>query len=493
MRVFPRSLTNRLIVTAVGLVAVVGLLVAFVATFVMRGYLMDRLDDQLVESMSRAQHSIRGDGNFGPGDDAPPLAHLNRCGSTPPLAYGQSAGSITAVHNQSCRAGSTITIDGFQEDLSAAALTTLTEVSPGDAPYTLDIPGMGPFRVAATSTPAGDIVVQGLPTEPVDQTISSLLWWEISLALIGTAAAAAAALVMVRRQLRPLRQVAATAHEVTTLPLESGEVGKTARVPAELVNPETEVGQVADALNQLLRHVESAFTVRHESEQQLRQFLADASHELRTPLATIKGYAELSRRRGGTDPSVSRTAISKVEAEAARMSRLVEDMLLLARLDSGRPLETAPVDVTQLLLETVNDARVVDPQRKWRIKVPDEPVTINGDELRLHQAVTNLLTNASRHTPEGTVVTTTLSADPTTIVITDDGPGIEPQLIPTVFDRFTRGDSSRTRTSGGAGLGMSLVKAISEAHGGSVSVSSEPGHTEFVLKFEQQPETPPSN
>ena len=157
------------------------------------------------------------------------------------------------------------------------------------------------------------------------------------------------------------------------------------------------------ALNTLLDHVESSLAVRHRSEQQVRQFVADASHELRTPLATIAGYTELARRQ----PAAQATALDKVEGEAARMTGLVEDLLLLARLDAGRPLVREPVDLSLLLMEAVNDARVVAPDHTWRLALPDEPVEVVGDEQRLHQVVTNLLTNARKYTPPGTTVTVT--------------------------------------------------------------------------------------
>ena len=205
----------------------------------------------------------------------------------------------------------------------------------------------------------------------------------------------------------------------------------------------------------------------------MRQFVADASHELRTPLATIAGYTELARRR----PETSTTALAKVETESARMTSLVEDLLLLARLDSGRPLERRSVDLSRLLLEAVDDARVVDPERSWRLSLPDEPIVVTGDATRLHQVVSNLLTNARKHTPPGSTVTVTGSSGPTGAGFTvhDDGPGFAPGLVPRAFERFTRGDAARTR--GGVGLGLSLVQAIVGAHGGAVSLDSRPGDT----------------
>jgi two-component system OmpR family sensor kinase len=240
-----------------------------------------------------------------------------------------------------------------------------------------------------------------------------------------------------------------------------------------LTDERTEVGQVGSALNAMLDHVEDSLDQRHRSEQQVRQFVADASHELRTPLATIAGYTELARHR----PETSGTALDKVETESARMTALVEDLLLLARLDSGRPLERRPVDLSRLLLEAVDDARVVDHDRSWRLSLPDEPITVTGDEARLHQVVSNLLTNARTHTPPGSTVTVT--ATPEGFTVHDDGPGFAPDLAPHAFERFTRGDVARTR--GGAGLGLSLVQAIVAAHGGAVALSSSPGATTITV------------
>jgi two-component system OmpR family sensor kinase len=281
-----------------------------------------------------------------------------------------------------------------------------------------------------------------------------------------------------------LREVAQTAHAVSELPLASGAIDLTERVPTHLTDERTEVGQVGSALNTLLVHVESSLEARHHSEQQVRQFVADASHELRSPLATIVGYAELARRRSG-DPATVRTALDKVEEESGRMTSLVEDLLLLARLDSGRPLDRQPVDLTRLLLEAVSDARVLAPDHHWRLDLPQDAVEVTGDEQRLHQVVTNLLNNARRHTPPGTSVTVGVRAEGPNALLTvqDDGPGMTPELLNKAFERFSRGDSSRNRASGGAGLGLSLVQAISVAHGGAVSVDSEPGRTRFEVRL----------
>lgn len=488
-RLLPSSLTGRLIVTAVALVAVVSLIMTVTVTLVMKSYLTNRLDDQVEQSLGRAQFVLRD--TSGGSTEVPPDASVRGSfgGDPPQLARGQRDRSLTAQYDQQGLRGGYITggANAQLKNLSRSALNALSEVEPGDAPRTIDLLALGSYRVAATRTPTGAIVWQGLPTDDVDATVGNLIWLQVLLALAATTAAAFVGRALVRRQLQPLRDVAATAHEVAAMPLSSGEIGETVRVPAALIDPSNEVGQVGEALNQLLGHVERALDSRHESEQQLRQFLADASHELRTPLSTIKGYAELSRRTGREDPD---QILAKVESEAGRMSTLVEDMLLLARLDAGRALERTEVDLTRLLVEAVDDARVVDSTKQWTFDLPDEPVTVTGDEQRLHQAVTNVLTNASRHTPPKTTVDVRMRVDDDVrIDVHDDGPGIDPELLPTLFERFTRGDSSRTRSSGGAGLGMSLVKAIMHGHGGDATVESAPGNTTFALTL--PPHLPP--
>lgn len=464
----PSSLTGRLIVTVVTLVAVASLLIAGVVTLVMNNYLTERLDEKLANSMDRAQHApLFSLGEGGPG------------GTRPNPGRGQDVGLITVVSGYP---GSIVTSNGEAPTISTSAEKILADVASDGNPRNVSLPDYGAYRVLAQTSDGSSFIV-ALPRSDVDETIKSLVIWELLLAATATAIAAVAGRLLVRKQLQPLREVAATAHEVTAMPLSSGSVGQTVRVPERLTDPATEVGQVGEALNQLLGHVEQALDARHESEQQVRQFLADASHELRTPLSTIKGYAELSRRTEREDPD---QILAKVESEAGRMSRLVEDMLLLARLDSGRGVESRSVDLTRLVIEAVNDARVVDRQRSWTFDVPDEPVLVMGDEQRLHQAVTNLLTNATRHTPPETKIDVKIRAgERVTISVHDDGPGIDPELLPTVFERFTRGDSSRTRASGGAGLGMSLVKAIMLAHQGDATVRSTPGDTTFTLSLPQ--------
>jgi two-component system OmpR family sensor kinase len=288
---------------------------------------------------------------------------------------------------------------------------------------------------------------------------------------------------LVRRNLEPLRRVAATATKVSRMPLHSGQVALAERVDPADTDTRTEVGQVGAAFNEMLDHVDQALNARHQSEQRVRQFVADASHELRTPLASIKGYAELSRREPNAVPASVTHAMGRIESEAGRMGSLVEDLLLLARLDAGRPLEESPVDMSMLVINAVSDAHAAAPDHAWDLDLPPEPVEVTGDAARLHQVVANLLANARTHTPEGTRVTTSVrpEGDWVRVAVHDDGPGVPGTLQPNVFERFARGDDARNRAGGSTGLGLSIVAAVSKAHGGRVELDSRPGDTTFSL------------
>ena len=492
MRLAPASLTGRLVVTVITLVAVVAFLVAAVTAFAMHSYLGSRLDQQVAGASERASRDYLGTGSVKPplpgndGDEGPRAKPSEEAGEGPPVgeARGQGIGTVTAVYDAYGNRGNLLTEDGLQR-LTRPQLAVLHDVPVDREVHAVTLPGLGGFRVRAVTIEDGGSVVSGLSTRDIDDTLESLLLWEALLALGGVVVAGAVGWWLVRRQLAPLREVAATAHEVAALPLADGAIGTTARVPDRLTDERTEVGQVGSAMNTMLAHVEEALDARHRSEQQVRQFVADASHELRTPLSTIHGYAELSRRTRPPDVDQLRSAMTKVESEADRMSALVEDLLLLARLDAGRPLARDDVDLTHLLLEAVNDARVVGADHRWRLEVPDDPVVVRGDDRRLHQVVMNLLNNARRHTPAGTVVTSGVHREDGVAVLTvsDNGPGLPADLVDHAFERFTRGDTARTRESGGAGLGLSLVHAIISAHGGTVSVESRPGSTTFAVRL----------
>ena len=341
------------------------------------------------------------------------------------------------------------------------------------------------YRVATANRDDGTKVVVGQSLSEVNTTTNNLLLIFGLITLIALLAAAIAGTAVVRVALRPLGRVAATATRVSELELARGEVSLADRVPEADTDPHTEVGQVGSALNRLLGHVESALVARQVSEDKVRQFVADASHELRTPLASIRGYSELTRRGGYELPDDVVRSLGRIESESIRMTSLVEDLLLLARLDAGRELVLGEVDLTALVADAVSDAHAASPEHDWQLQTPDGAVLVTGDRGRLHQVVTNLLANARTHTPAGTRVTTALSVEGADALVTveDDGPGISPGLLPVLFERFARGDGSRSRATGSTGLGLAIVSAVVEAHAGSVTVQSEPGNTRFAVRI----------
>jgi two-component system OmpR family sensor kinase len=393
----------------------------------------------------------------------------------PPV--GQRAPGINAQINADGTVTGTIELPFWSQPrpLNSHEAHELQELGPGN--HGLDLGGdVGYFRVQV-----GQTRIKGLPSGPVDQVVWQMIWLLVALTAAGVAAAALAGQRIIRRALVPLDRVADTATRVAELQLHEGDVALAERVPD--TDPDTEVGKVGLALNRMLDHVGDALKARHDSETRVRRFVADASHELRTPLAAIRGYAELTRRsEEDVSPQIAH-AMSRVESEAVRMTSLVEDMLLLARLDDGRPLEREEVDLSRLVLDVAGDARISAPDHRWKIELPEEPVTVHGDVQRLHQVLGNLLSNARTHTPPGTTVTTGLKVHNgrVDLTVTDDGPGIPEGLE--VFERFARGDSSRSRAAGSTGLGLSIVAAVVGAHDGEVSVQSVPGKTTFTVSL----------
>jgi two-component system OmpR family sensor kinase len=299
-----------------------------------------------------------------------------------------------------------------------------------------------------------------IPLAELHATLRRLVSVEVIAGLIVLGLVAALGLWLVRVALLPLSGMEKTAGAIA-----AGDL--TRRVePAE---ESTEVGRLGIALNAMLSHIESAFEQRRLSEERLRRFVADASHELRTPLTSIRGYAELFRLGADTHPEDLARSMANIEAEASRMGVLVDDLLLLARLDQGRPLEREPVDLGAVVVGAVESARAIEPDRLIEVTVAG-PVEIVGDADRLRQVVDNLLDNARVHAPDAPVrVRVALESAGAVVEVADGGPGIDPEVASRIFERFTRGDQSRSRVTGGAGLGLSIVAAIVEAHGGRVS------------------------
>ncbi|MBG6237199.1 two-component system OmpR family sensor kinase [Mycetocola sp. CAN_C7] len=470
------TLRRRLIVAVVALLALAAVVIGTASVLSVQAVLLDRVDSQLTAATSRSSGAadFSRDGQFSP-DDRPPVPDFIG-------APGQSAGTLGAIID-----GGIVRYAGYTDAAgSLLPLTTdqvraLLPLEIGAEPVSLDLPGdLGRYRAVAVQTENGALVV-GLPLADLEFTVAQLIAGIAGISLGALALAGVAAYLIVRLALRPLDRVAQTASEVSDLPLDRGNVALAVRVAENDADPHTEVGRVGASINRMLGHVSRALEARQASENKVRTFVSDASHELRTPLASIRGYAELTRRSGEELPDDAAYALGRIESETVRMTTIVEDLLLLARLDEGRELAKAPVDLPALLSHGVSDARAASPDQDWVLELPDEPVEVIGDAQRLFQVVANLLGNARVHTPPGTRIVTRLTTSDSGAVITvaDTGPGIAPDVVGTVFERFVRGDASRQRASGGTGLGLAIVAGVVDAHKGTVAVESERGHTEF--------------
>ncbi|WP_405807539.1 HAMP domain-containing histidine kinase [Streptomyces sp. NBC_00210] len=478
------SLRTRLVVSAVTLIAVVAAVIGTVTTVALRGSLYDRLDSELANVARRAAGPPVGSLQQGPGPDDP-LGFVVRGGQqfgTLGAKLGED-GKVTGAAVSKERQADT---PGASADpLSQVQIGALADVPRDSDPHSVELPGgLGDYRVEYAEGMHGSFLV-GIPAKSVQDTVGTLVVVELCVTGAGLVAAGLAGAAMIGVALRPLRRVATTATRVSELPLHSGEVALHERVPDAEADPQTEVGQVGAALNRMLGHVGSALSARQESETRVRQFVADASHELRTPLASIRGYAELTRRGREHVGADTRHALGRIEAEATRMTGLVEDLLLLARLDAGRPLSYESTDLSPLVVDALSDARAAGQDHTWRLELPVEPATVPGDGARLHQVLVNLLANARTHTPPGTTVTARVRCGGPAVVleVEDDGPGVPPELVPHIFERFARGDASRSRHAGSTGLGLAIVQAVVSAHGGTVGVRSEPGRTVFAVRL----------
>lgn len=398
---------------------------------------------------------------------------------------GQPAGTIVVDLFDSVTLAGIVSDEGI-EPLDGDAAQPLLDVPADGEPVTVHLPEYGRYR--AQAQPVRDAVrVVALPLAETDQSLEEMLGFALLLTLAALTVSIPVLRAVIGRSLEPLNRLAATAQEVSRLELSRGEVALPVRVPEPDADPTTEVGRVGHALNHMLGNVEGALAARQASETRIRQFVADASHELRNPLTSIRGYAELSRRNRDDLPPDAAHAMDRVHSEAERMARLVEDLLLLARLDSRPDLDLRPADVNEIVLNATSDAQAAHPGHDWGVDLPEQPMLARADPHRLHQVVANLLGNAGKHTPPGTEVTTVVRAERDTLVIMvmDSGPGIPRDLRPRVFERFTRADTARTRSGASrdsTGLGLAIVAAVMEAHGGTASVDSRPGRTVFTLR-----------
>jgi two-component system, OmpR family, sensor kinase len=352
------------------------------------------------------------------------------------------------------------------------------------------------YRVrAAVSPDTGNLVFVALPLDDVDASVDKLVGVELVATLAVLSVLGLVAFWVIHLGVRPVKEMTATAAAIA-----AGDLSP--RVPE--ADPGTEAGQLGRALNRMLGRIERAFDHRTRSEEQLRQFLADASHELRTPVTTIRGYAELYQAGGLAGPDELDEAMRRTGQEAVRMGRLVEDMLLLARLDQGRPLQSVPVDVASLVADAARDAGAVDPERTITLSLDgDEPLMVRGDSDRLRQVIGNLVGNALVHTPPGTPIditaTTSEAGDRAVVTVVDHGPGMSEDAVAHAFERFYRADRSRSRSRshGGSGLGLSIVHAIVTSHGGTVTLTSAEGQgttarVELPLLGSDAPPPPPT-
>lgn len=497
----PRTLQSTLIVLTVLVLGLMGTGIGISAVLVERSVLLTDLDSRLGELSHTADPGPRGPGAVDP---------LNFL-SMPGIGDGTLAMITdgTDARGEVVRQGRTVAVE-----LSDEVVVELMGVSPGAAPTTVDLPGLGDYRVLAQDVEGytTDVrIVYGIPQTEVDAAVARTTGVTLVVAAVAVILAAGLASILISRALRPLRSVARTAREVSHLDLVHEAGGLEVRVDPSLTRPGTEVGDVGASLNLMLDNVDSSLRARTRAEEAQKDFVADASHELRTPLAAIRGYADLTRASRIECPPQVVTSLERIDAGVVRMSGLVDDLLLLARLDAGRdPLAIGKVDVSADLIDLVGDAHVTSPAHRFLLDLPAEPVVALADERKLHAVLSNVVTNAWVHTPEGTRVSVAARLEPSQAVtpgvvdelgprntgpeadvvveIADDGPGIPGGLLPQVFDRFVKSGSSRTRSAaqqsagGSSGLGLAIARSLVESMSGSIDVSSSSAGTVFTIR-----------
>ena len=472
------SLRNRLILASVVLASFAIIASDFAANAALRTYLISQVDDQLINISNTSLNRLdrAGIAPLEADDKNSPFKILE------PLRGVPTATSITLLDID----GNLIGQVGGELGGKNFAVTGLkiAEVSQyKNRPFTIEgRDGEPDIRALAQMLPTGmGSVIVADSLEKVDKTLSQLRFLFLILGLIALIAIAMAARWIIALGLKPLEAVEDTAEAIA-----AGDLS--ARLPA--AKPDTEVGRLTTSLNTMLARIEESFTARLESENKLRRFVADASHELRTPLTAIRGFAELHRQGAVVGEEKTKELINRIEKESVRMSSLVEDLLLLARLDQSRELAKEPVDLNTLITEAVASARAAGPNHPIEIKLEASEIFVLGDSQRIHQVIANLLANARAHTPNGTQISITAmqGVSETTISVSDKGPGLSQADQNRIFERFYRADPSRVRNSGeGSGLGLSIVDAVMKAHGGYVTVKSEVGQgATFTLHFLNQ-------
>lgn len=470
----------------VGVSVVVMLVVAIIGTMsvlTLRSSVLGIIDAQLAaaaqgyaSSMTKYRATPGPDGQLPAPGTMKPLTHL----------IGQAPGNVVALIQQGQVVDAAHFLDGSAEQAPAGAVARIAATPWTDSqPRTVELPGLGWYRMVARPGDGNEVLVTGVSRTPAWEAMVRETAVVSGMTVLALLVTALSTLAVVRFALRPLHRVSATAAEVAALPLDRDNHTISPRVPVGDTDPRTEVGQVGATLNTLLDHVERALSDVAASDRRMRQFITDASHELRTPLAAIHGYAELTRQDSASLPEMTEYALARIEGETSRMTTLVADLLLLARLDEGHDLDRAEVDLTELVVDAVNDAAVSAPSHRWLVDVPEHPVWVRGDRARLHQTIANLLSNARVHTPEGSTVQTSVTAGPkgVDVTVSDDGPGIDADLLPHLFERFVRADKSRSREAGSFGLGLAIASSIVEAHGGTIHAQSGSGRTAFSVRL----------
>ncbi len=481
----PWTLRRRLTVTMAALLVVAAALIGVVSVLSLRSFLVDRLDTQLNSAVIRTTEAVTDGITVRPGHNDGDNDHDDRPNNAL-LAPGQAAGTLVAIvaANGSTTAG-ILNDRGEVRLVDVGDISNFTTVKISREPSTIHVKGSQDYRAIAVNTTGDAKLVIALPMTEVNAASAQLITVILLVTAFGVGAVIIAGRLLIRYELRPLDRVADSATRVAELPLDKGDVDLAERVSEDDTDPRTEVGRVGSAFNHMLGHISRAFAARQASEEKVRRFVADASHELRTPLASIRGYAELTRRSGAELPEDVRHSLNRIESEATRMTGLVEDLLLLARLDEGRELQNSPVDLSRIIVDAVSDAHAAGPDHTWDMELPEEPLEVIGDQARLHQVVVNLLANARVHTPAGSTVQVVLEKHDENVLlkVIDNGPGIPQEQMPELFERFTRGDASRTRATGSTGLGLAIVNAVVQAHHGTVTVTSEPGKTMFTVSL----------
>lgn len=476
------SLRSRLVLGVVLLTALGFVLSSVVAQSALQNYLLGQVDQELISISGYTLPRVAESGLASDDEDDYWENHRGRPRperSQQPLQRIPTTTSVTLIDAQ----GNVLSELGGDLN-TASASSILKGFTPDEAleedgePFTISEDGQN-FRAIAQVLPNGaGTAVAAQSLGELEKTIQQLRFFFLLIGLLLITLVAIASRTVIKIGMRPLEDVERTAEEIA-----AGNLS--ARMPES--EPTTEVGRLVTSLNSMLGRIETSFAARTESENRLRRFVADASHELRTPITAIRGFSELYRQGAVTGEQPTKELIGRIEGESMRMGSLVEDLLLLARLDQARQMESKPVDLNTLVEDAVASARVAGPQHTVNFTPPSEEIFTLGDEARIHQVVANLLANARAHTPAGTTIDVTLdsSEDGVRISVADNGPGLSDDDQKKIFERFYRADPSRVRVDGeGSGLGLSIVDAVMRAHGGSVSVQSELGNgATFTLFF----------